>query len=384
MAKNGFAAIDPMDLQLLIDKANDATDLSWQEIVDSLGIDISKDNFRKELSGEFGAFAMMEYLQENNPTESNEEFRRIKDELYKERQKLYDQRREYNKLLREEARFEHLTEILLESLNDLPELRFGMAVSNGSMINEAALLFSDIHYGLTIDSPLNFYNTQIARERIVQLTEKTINYCRNNQVGKLHLCVLGDCISGLIHQSVRCEQEEDVVTQLMEFSEILSQMICRLREEIPEIIAYSTWGNHSRIISSKKDSLNRENLERLVPFYLKNRVPNDVRIIDSHGTDYIEATIGGFKTVLEHGDKSSATGALNNWVRVLGYVPQQVFMGHTHDYNDKDDCDVQVTVNGSVCGTDEYALSLRKNTKPCQVLKIYSEDVCTYKIIFDI
>ena len=49
----------------------------------------------------------------------------------------------------------------------------------------------------------------------------------------------------------------------------------------------------------------------------------------------------------------------------------------------KDDCDTEITTNGSLISTDDFATSIRKNTKASQALIIYGEDVCTYKIILN-
>jgi len=41
-----------------------------------------------------------------------------------------------------------------------------------------------------------------------------------------------------------------------------------------------------------------------------------------------------------------------------------------------------VVVNGSVMGTDAYAMKHRLHTKPYQILRIYDgDDVCTYKVM---
>lgn len=367
---------------------NGASREDWEDLVDELELDIHPDTLRKAWSvSPYSGFRVMQHYKEKmaNGYCSDEEIKKMDDakwELYKERTRLQDARRELNKSYREEARFENLKEVLLERIESLPEVNMECKKSISKESIEAALLFSDVHYGLTIDTPLNLFNTDIAKERIKKMVEKTIYYCNKNNVSKLNLCVLGDCVSGVIHNSIRAEQEEDTVTQLMDFSEILVQVIKELKSEIPEVVVYSTWGNHDRIIANKKDSINRENLARIVPFYLKARLP-DVKIIDSHGVDYIEAVIGNKKTVMAHGDRDSVASAVNNYVRLLGYVPEQIFLGHTHEYVDKCDCDTQVTVNGCIDGSDEYAMSIRKSSKPHQVLKIYDVDVNTIKLDLD-
>ena len=41
-----------------------------------------------------------------------------------------------------------------------------------------------------------------------------------------------------------------------------------------------------------------------------------------------------------------------------------------------------VVINGSVMGTDAYAMKHRLHTKPYQILRIYDgDDVCTYKVM---
>lgn len=375
-------------LEILYDAVeNGVSRDEWEDLVDELGLEIHPDSLRKAFNcTEFSGFRVMQHYKDKITGEycSDDEIKKIEDakwELYKERTRMQDSRRELNKSYREEARFENLKEVLLERIENLPKVKFHNQIKSKTGL-EGALLFSDVHLGLTINTPLNFYNVDIAKERISQMVEKTIYYCEKNNVTKLNICVLGDCISGLIHNSIRVEQEEDTVTQIMDFSEILVCVVEELQKHIADLVVYSTWGNHDRIISNKRDSLNIENLSRIVPFYLKARIP-ELKVIDSHGSDYIEATIGNMKTVMSHGDKDSVSSAVNNFVRLLGYVPEQIFLGHTHEYVDKCDCDTQITVNGCVDGSDEYAVSIRKSSKPHQVLKIYDVDTVTIKLDLD-
>ena len=375
-------------LEILYDAVeNGVSRDEWEDLVDELGLEIHPDSLRKAFNcTEFSGFRVMQHYKDKITGEycSDDEIKKIEDakwELYKERTRMQDSRRELNKSYREEARFENLKEVLLERIENLPKVKFHNQIKSKTGL-EGALLFSDVHLGLTINTPLNFYNVDIAKERISQMVEKTIYYCEKNNVTKLNICVLGDCISGLIHNSIRVEQEEDTVTQIMDFSEILVYVVEELQKHIADLVVYSTWGNHDRIISNKRDSLNIENLSRIVPFYLKARIP-ELKVIDSHGSDYIEATIGNMKTIMSHGDKDSVSSAVNNFVRLLGYVPEQIFLGHTHEYVDKCDCDTQITVNGCVDGSDEYAVSIRKSSKPHQVLKIYDVDTVTIKLDLD-
>lgn len=370
-------------LDTLLEKSNGENDLTYEEICDNFGLSISPTTLRKSWNSVCGGRAVYQYLTDkmDNPTETEEEIRRLQDikrDLVKERTRLQDQRRIVNKDIREEARFENLKDAMLDAIGELEPIVWN-DVDYKNDGKEAALLFSDVHYGLKIDTPLNYFDAEVCKERIAKLCEKTIKYCRLHNVTKLNVCMLGDFINGLIQQSSRVDQEEDCVSQLMSFCEIVTQMLNELNKNIDEVVVYSTFGNHSRLIANKKESVNRENFGRLVPFYLKARLPQ-LKIIDSHGVDYIEAIIGGKKTVMTHGDKDTVDNCSVNFTRILGYMPEQVFLGHTHDFCNVDKDGVDVVVNGCVDGQDEYALTLRRNSKPHQVLRIYDDDVATYKI----
>ena len=71
-------------------------------------------------------------------------------------------------------------------------------------------------------------------------------------------------------------------------------------------------------------------------------------------------------------------------INILGYVPVEIFCGHYHRMEMLNDNNTDVVVNGSVMGTDSYAMKHRLNTKPHQILRVYNgDDVCTYKTYRD-
>ena len=143
---------------------------------------------------------------------------------------------------------------------------------------------------------------------------------------------------------------------------------------------YCVFGNHSRVNPNKKENVNRENYERLIFKYieLKTNVNN---FITSENEDYLTYNLLSGRTILcTHGDKDNKISLVNNYNNVLGFTPDEIHIGHWHSFEDKDDNLNNIIINGSVVGTDDYALSIRKNTPPCQALRIYGEDICTYKI----
>ena len=192
--------------------------------------------------------------------ESIEEERR---ELYKDKVKLRDQRRELNKVLMNAARFENLIEVMqdeIRNMDDLSQPYNEQKVDNSVHVKEASMLISDMHLGIEFDSPVNYYSIDTAIDRLNQYKCKVIKYCRENNVTKLNVEILGDMISGIIHGSVRVQQEEDAITQLMIVSEALANAINDMKNYIPQIVVYNVFGNHSRLISAKKESITSENM----------------------------------------------------------------------------------------------------------------------------
>ena len=302
----------------------------------------------------------------------------MKIEIYKEKVKLRDQRRELNKLHTKQARFENLVEVIkerLEEIGTLPREKYYKQLDKGK---GATLMVSDLHYGIKVDNQFNYYDTEVAEDRLKQLTNKTIQYCKKHDISHLNIELLGDMVSGTIHTGVRVQQEEDIIQQIIDCAELLSNMVNDLAEHVENVTVYSVYGNHGRTESNKHDAINRENYERLIYYFMKNRVKG-VRFIDSQGEDFIKYYDFGKTFVISHGDKDKQTTSIETYSKMLGEQVGEVHLGHFHEFKEIGN----VIVNGSIVGSDDYAVSIRKHSKPCQVLKVYGEDECTYKLILE-
>lgn len=377
------------ELQLLIDKVEGTDDKSWEEMVDELNLEVHPDSLRKSFSGgRYSGYAVAKYYQNKFENEycAQDEIDRLEElkrEIYKEKVKLSDTRREYKRHLTNEARFENLLDALHDSVKTLGEIELKPTKINQNTGVSAALLISDLHYGATVNNVVNFYDTEICKDRMNQLLNKVIYYCSVNRVQTLYINLLGDLISGSIHTSVRCEQEEDVITQIVEVSELLVNFISNLSQHVPEIKVVGVHGNHGRVTSNLKESLNQENFERLIYEFIKLRLPN-VPVIVNGLEDWATYKIGEREIFIEHGDKSKIEQVKAKAINLLGYVPDDIFIGHYHRMELLDDNNTDVIINGSVLSTDNYAMRHRLNTKPYQVFRVYvNDDVCTYKLTLD-
>ena len=95
--------------------------MGWDEVCDYIGADVHPDSLRKAFATtEYGGYSVAKYLMDKTANELTEDMiaslEKKKVEEYKERVRLQDARREYNKELRAEARYESLREILQEAM----------------------------------------------------------------------------------------------------------------------------------------------------------------------------------------------------------------------------------------------------------------------------
>ena len=300
-----------------------------------------------------------------------------------------DQRREYRKYVRESGRFDHLVSELTKSVKVLNKEKplFNTHKQKIRILenNEAVLMTSDWHIGANFKNYFAEYSIDIAKKRIKELTEKTVEYCLANNVSTLHVELLGDSLDGSIHTSARIESEEDVISELMIYCEVLSEMINELSIFIPYIKVHSVIGNHTRTTPNKKESITKENFERLVPFYLKARLTaiDNVEITNSSIDDTIDVyEVKGQTIFCVHGDLDSPQNAVSKLSAMLKIFPDEVHMGHYHKHFEMDNYDMETVVNGSLKGTDNYAKEKRLSGSPMQKLMIYNEEgkLCTYKI----
>lgn len=306
-----------------------------------------------------------------------------KEEMFKERCRLQDQRREYNKLLREEARYENLRDVLVDTIREIEPQISHTPQRNKLAYKEAILDISDIHAGLLIDNVVNYYDIDTMKDRMNVLLNKTIEYVLDHRVRKLHINLLGDLISGFIHLQSRVAAEEDVMSQIIIVSEVLSNMINELDKYV-EVEVYGVVGNHSRATADKKSNMPAENFERLIFEYINLRCPKH-RVHLNGLEDWQTYSVMGREIFITHGDKDTISNVKKHSVDILGRVVDEIHIGHFHHVNITDDCNTEIVVNGSAVGTDEHAMSVRKNTKPYQVLRVYGEDddVITCKISLD-
>ncbi|MBQ0113549.1 MAG: hypothetical protein KBT03_10500 [Bacteroidales bacterium] len=354
---------------------------TWDEIGEFL---------RKELNENYSSSAyrkMYQYwlmvkddLKDVSIEEQLQELEEMKEELYKERVKIQDANREKRSVLREEARYENLIEVLKDSLYDEKEIKFTPFVKEENNNKKYGVLqLSDWHCGAKIDNQFNYYDIDVMIERADIIKNKMLKYAELHKVTDLIIEINGDMIDGLIHISSRVQQEECAVEQYVTVTDVLIAMIKSIQPYFNSVKIVTTLGNHGRMVAKKSDCSTKENFEMMIPTRLRDKLQG-ITVIDSHGLDFVKYEIEDKVIMVSHGQNDKINNCVSDFVKMFKVVPDEIHLGHTHSYKDINDCDIMITVNGCLDGSDDYALSIRKVSKPSQNFIVYEDDRCIYKL----
>lgn len=369
----------------LVDKT--LADIDFSELANLVyGQDYSSDVARRMMYGSRKTLELVDKEMERlsvaaQASESDVKIR----ELKAERQKMFDQRRELNKIERDIARQEYIDSRLIEAAESLSETigpLFGEAMYADNEIenSEAVLVFSDWHYGMVVENVFNKYDTDICKDRVQAVVNNAINRIKVHKCNALHLILLGDAFHGAIHTSVRVASEELVVDQIMQVSEIIAQAINALSMFVPNVYVYTTYGNHGRVVSNKKDNIHKDNLERIVGWWLKQRLKDNERVImmPDSGTEFVFVNACGHDICAVHGDLDSVRTSPRLLTTLFFKEYQKniecIILGDKHHRESFEELGVVSMICGALCGSDDYANEKRLFSKPNQLLLIFDEN----------
>ena len=288
-----------------------------------------------------------------------------------------DERTQVNAIIRRIAR----EESLIEMANDISRNLENHVVLPSTYhpkvdYNKAGLLcISDWHYGIEIDNYWNKYNPDIAKERMAQLLSETIEIIELYNLKKVYVLNLGDMIAGKIHLPLRINSRFDVLTQVIEVTELLAQFLAELNR-YAAVEYYDTLDNHSRIEPNLKESLDLESLCRITTWTLKNRMAGTGVTVNenTYGDDVITVNILGHNVAGVHGHRDKPEKIVLNMMTRTKQNFDLIVAAHYHHFSADESAETAILYNGSMMGTDEYAEKLRVAAKPSQNFIVMTED----------
>ena len=362
------------DIDSKIDGEND---YDWSELKDKYNVQCNSDTIRKSSSTIFGGKMRSEYEkykseQHNNSSSTDKLDEKIQN-MRKEKIKLSDARVEYNRLIRQEARKESYADmvkrIICENVEPM-NIPIHYTLFNSS--TDLLVHLTDIHTGIEIHNWKNDFDSDILKQRIEKFTSDILDIRGIHQSENCYL-VIGEILSGIIHNNLRLQNNMDLMEQFKYVSELISAMLSRMANHFNHIYVYTTPGNHSRISPKKEDSLDGENMDNIT--ICDNTVEPEIAMFNIRGNNVFAS----------HGHKDSPSNVVQNFTMMFGIKPQIVLLGHRHTNAMETIYDTKVIQSGCVSGSDNYATSIRKTNRPEQTISVVGDDglICLYDIQLD-
>lgn len=317
-----------------------------------------------------------------------------KRELEKAKVAYRDERNDWNKQNRTAARIEEKLDNLERELQTIGQNVFKtknkIHVEDGD--NSLIVMLSDLHTGQTFDNPFGRYNTDILNNRMEQLLNKVIEIGERHDSVMVNVVLLGDQISGNIHNTIQVSNRENAIEQVKIASEIITSFCVELSEHFNFVNVYECAGNHSRLVSNKEMAVHDERLDNLITWIVK-KLTDHIDTIRVHNEDDDEEKIDsgiscfelyGKEYVAVHGDYDvlNKTG-VGNLSMMLGKIPYAILNGHNHYPSNTDVNGVKVVQGGSMAGSgDSYTIEKRLSGKPNQTVLVCDDSgiECIYNV----
>ena len=316
---------------------------------------------------------------------------------YIERQKMRDLTRQVNDIYRSESRSELLRETIAYAIENLPQIIIPNSPISHSGEKTIVVGIGDLHYGAKIKveglmgETINEYNSDIFEKRMWKLLTEIESICEKEDIGFVSVFFVGDLIDGMLRQSQLMRLQYGMVESTIRLSEFLAQWLNMLSVHA-NVSVYAVSGNHSEVrpLGSKKGQFEDENLEKIVMWYLAERLrENDSISIQPEVKKMNLVKIRGYNFLLMHGDgekkiEQIAREAINLYGEHIDFFvcghkhrEQEIPSGMTSDGNS-----VVIRVP-SICGTDTFANSKGYGGRPGAIATVIEQNYgrrCVYPI----
>ena len=369
--------------------------MDWQDIIEKYGLDIHYDTLRKATQTIFGGAFVSEYYKTKSAVDGGYDYlgqlRKEKEEIRKEKQKLFDERAALNKVLREQSRNESMYEICRRAIADNVETKFDYIPRNTEDGDcDLIIHLTDVHCGVNISSRFNTFNSEILEERLKKYLDEIIEIGNTHKAQNAYVILGGDMIQGIIHTNARIEAKENVVEQIMVVSDLISKFVYQLSKYFNYVEIHTTAGNHSRATENKEHTTYGENFDLLVPFTCKKSLQNVKNICfcdNVLGYDIASFEVRGHMIYATHGDKDTPANVvyhMTNFARKAGLpLPDICYLGHRHTNAMTTVDDVKVIQSGCMDGMDSFAMERRMTGTAEQTVTVVTEQK-RIKALYDI
>lgn len=317
----------------------------------------------------------------------------LRRELEKERVKIRDERNEYKKLIRDEARKESYKEQFLRAIEETAGYHKLEYVPPSKLSDrlwsktDLIIPLTDLHSGIEIKNMWNTYDVGVLKERMRHYLDRIFEIQDRHNAECAHV-VLSEVLSGIIHPNLRVQNNQDLIEQFLTVTDYICDFLKELSGRFKCVFVYVAPGNHSRINAKKDQDIAHENMDNLLLPFIRATMQNyrNISCCDNEIEQGMAVfPVRGLNVVAVHGDKDNFNDVANSLSKLLRIRIDLILIGHRHTNGLLTDGDIKVVQSGCMSGSDEFAINHRLRNRPEQAVCVITEDEgldCIYDIKF--
>ena len=367
--KYGIESLDTYEkiLKDCSDKELKLNDMEYQDIIDKYGIKMHYDSLRKSQQTPFGTAAATQYLLMKNDNKSSmQKAKDIVGEQYLLKKQLQNENNQIRKVKNDFVRAISVAEDVIEAFKrdgfEIPEYNYEPIVSSD---NKTLVVFiGDWHIGYRIiNCKGNYYNWEIANERINKLIDECYKLIRLYNIENVKVFNVGDQLEGTYMRQTQNQYCEFLQGEQIEKCIKLTYRFLTALSKECNVTYDGIAGNHDRVNGDKTANYDGDNanstMTPVLAFLVEESKNKRIHIVERNYSDTeINTEINGVKFKIVHGHEHSKDdkNKIKNEISMDNEFFDVYVEGHYHNFRClSENHGRYIITNGCLQGFNDYS-----------------------------
>lgn len=364
-------------------KAQGELDIEWADLKEEINFPFSSDYLARMGAG-------IKWADDNNLIRREGNFEDVEEKVYKESVNYRDRQNFKRDEWRTKARSEEIRREISNAVASLGSLSTTVDYVQLPRNNTKKLMvtLADAHYGaewrvLGLQGELlNEYSPEIFEARMALLALHIRDIAKKEGTDQIVICMLGDSLDGMLRASQLMKLRYGMIESCIRYAEFVANWVNDLSAEFSSVEVYNVDGNHTEVrpLGSKKGDFAEENLERIISWFMKERLSSNEKVyVDDEFTKRKLINVCGQNILLTHGDEDGELlAAARDYMLLYSTRIDMMLTAHKHEKKygfsgETPDGNSEIIRSPSICGIDGFAQKLKLGGKAGSCVMVIEE-----------